>query len=192
MEMTSAEHPGDQRSLIESLAAGDERALEDVIARDGPWLRGVVFSVLGDRADADDVMQRIWLRLWERREQLTGVDNWPNWLYTLARNAAVDAARAASRRRGLLQRVKMFRTPDRSAARPADEDLLADERRRRTLRAIEALDEKYRTVLVLRVWRELGYREIARALGITPQAVATRLVRARRMLRAKLMRGEGQ
>ena len=192
MEMTSAEHPEDQRSLIESLAAGDERALEDVIARDGPWLRGVVFSVLGNRADADDVMQRIWLRLWERREQLTGVDNWPNWLYTLGRNAAVDAARAASRRRGLWQRVKTFRTPDRSAARPADEDILADERRRRTLRAIEALDEKYRIVLVLRVWRGFGYREIARTLGITPQAVETRLVRARRMLRAKLMRGEGQ
>jgi RNA polymerase sigma-70 factor (ECF subfamily) len=64
--------------------------------------------------------------------------------------------------------------------------LISSERLNITMRAIESLGEKYRTVLVLRVWRDLSYTEIARTLDITPQAVETRLVRARRMLRAKL------
>ncbi|MDP6046202.1 MAG: sigma-70 family RNA polymerase sigma factor, partial [Phycisphaerae bacterium] len=67
-----------------------------------------------------------------------------------------------------------------------DRELISSERLNITMRAIESLGEKYRTVLVLRVWRDLSYTEIARTLDITPQAVETRLVRARRMLRAKL------
>jgi len=190
MQMTSVEHPDQQRLLIESLIAGRPGALEELIARHGPWVRGAIFAVLGASDDVDDVLQQVWLRLWERREQLAGVANWRNWLYTLARNAAIDAGRSNTRRRGLFQRMKMLWSPQRQAPGPVDEDLLAAERRTQTLRAVEALDEKYRIVLVLRVWRELGYREIARVLGITAQAVETRLVRARRMLREKLMRGE--
>jgi len=192
MQMTSIERGDEERLLIESLVAGEAGALEALMACHGAWVRGAVYSVLGSSSDVDDVLQQVWLRLWERREQLGGVSNWRNWLYTLARNAAIDSGRAATRRRGLWRRLKMLWSPDRATARGADEDLIVDERRRKTLRAIEALDEKYRIVLVLRVWREMSYREIARTLDITPQAVETRLVRARRMLREKLMRGKGQ
>ena len=190
--MTSVEHPEQQQLLIESLSAGRPEALEDVIDRHGPWVRGVVFAVLGNANDVDDVLQKVWLRLWERREQLAGLDNWRSWLHTLARNAAIDVRRSAARRRGLWQQVKLLWSPDHGRYRSADCDLQAAEERNTTLRAIEALDEKYRVVLVLRVWRGLGYRDIARTLGITPQAVETRLVRARRMLREELMRGEQQ
>jgi len=191
MQMTSVDHCDEERLLIESLAAGEARALEDLIALHGPWVRGAVYGVLGSSGDVDDVMQHVWLRLWERREQLVGLSNWRNWLYTIARNAATDAGRAATRRRGLWQRVKLLWSPDSLAPTP-HEELVVDERRRKTLQAIETLDEKYRTVLVLRVWREMSYREIAQSLDITAQAVETRLVRARRMLREKLMRGKGQ
>ena len=190
MQMTSVEHPEQQQLLIESLSAGRPEALEDVIDRHGPWVRGVVFAILGNSNDVDDVLQKVWLRLWERREQLGGVGNWRNWLYTLARNAAIDVKRSATRRHGLWQHVKLQWSAGRSHSRSAECDLLAAEQHTLTLKAIEALDEKYRIVLILRVWRGLGYRDIARTVGITPQAVETRLVRARRMLREKLMRGE--
>ncbi len=190
--MTSVEHPGSQRLLIESLASGEGRALEDFIACHGQWVRGAVYSVLGASADVDDVMQQVWLRLWQRREQLAEITNWRSWLYTMARHAAIDAGRAATRRHALWQRVKRAWSPSRSVGEAADADLLADEQRAAALRAIEALDEKYRLVLVLRVWNQMSYSDIAQTVGITPQAVETRLVRARRMLREKLMRGKHQ
>jgi len=190
MPMASVEHPERHQVLIESLIAGRPQALEELIARHEPWVRGAVFAVLGRSDDVDDVLQQVWLKVWQRRSQLGGVTNWRNWLYTLARNTAIDAGRSAARRRGLWQRVKTLVSRRRRAHGPVDEDLQAAERHARTIQAVEALDEKYRAVLVLRVWHGLGYREIARTLGITPQAVETRLVRARRMLRDKLMRGE--
>ena len=192
MQMTSVEHPGEQRLLIESLASGEGGALEDFIACHGQWVRGAVYSVLGASDDVDDVMQQVWLRLWQRREQLTEITNWRSWLYTMARNAAVDAGRATTRRRGLWQRVKTAWSPGHLVSRAADADLLAAEQRVLAMRAIDALEEKYRLVLVLRVWNHMSYREIAHIAGITPQAVETRLVRARRMLREKLMRGKRQ
>ena len=190
MQMTSAEHH-DQRPETESPTAEEKRALEEIIALHHRWVRGVVLAVTGRADDVDDVTQQVWMRLWERRDQLASVTDLRKWLYTLARNAAIDEGRSTTRRRGLWRRFKLFWRPGRPGPRPGD-DLAAAERRKITLRAIEALDEKYRSVMILRVWQEMSYDEIARTLDITPQAVETRLVRARRMLRAKLMPEENK
>jgi len=190
MQMAIAEHPDRQQSQGPRPDDMDRRAFDDLVARHDRWVRGAVFSVLGRSGDVDDVAQQVWLKVWQRRDRLAGVDDLRKWLYTLARNAALDAGRSSARRRGLWQRLKAAWRGTAASARPADEGLIAAERRTRTLRAIESLDEKYRTVLVLRVWEEMSYVEIARTLEITPQAVETRLVRARRMLRDKLMRGQ--
>ena len=186
MQMTSVDHNDRQRPETESPTAEEKRALEEIIALHHRWVRSAVLAITGRADDVDDVTQQVWMRLWERRDQLASVTDLRKWLYTLARNAAIDAGRSSTRRRGLWRRFKLLWRPGRSDPRPAD-DLLAAERRKTTLQAIEALEEKYRTVLVLRVWQEMSYDEIARTLDITPQAVETRLVRARRMLRAKLM-----
>jgi len=192
MQMAIAEHPDRQRSSGTRPSDIDRRAFDDLVAQHDGWVRGAAFSVLGRSADVDDVVQQVWLKVWERRDQLAGVSDLRKWLYTLARNAAVDAGRSSARRNGLWRRFKAMWPGGRSLSRPADEGLIAAERRRQTLRAIESLDAKYRAVLVLRVWEEMSYDQIARTLEITPQAVETRLVRARRMLRDKLMRGEGK
>jgi len=190
--MAIAENPEQQQLPPEPPAAAGQRAFDDLVARHDRWVRGVVFSVLGRGDDVDDVVQQIWLKVWERRDRLDGVGDLRKWLYTLARNAAVDSGRSSARRRGLWRRFKMLWRADRSVSRSADEDLMTAERRKMTLRAIESLDDKYRIVLVLRVWHEMSYDEIARTLDITPQAVETRLVRARRTLRDRLMRGQGK
>jgi len=191
MQMTSVDHNDRQRPETESPTAEEKRALEEIIALHHRWVRSAVLAITGRADDVDDVTQQVWMRLWERRDQLASVTDLRKWLYTLARNAAIDAGRSSTRRRGLWRRFKLLWRPGRSDPRPAD-DLLAAERRKTTLQAIEALEEKYRTVLVLRVWQEMSYDEIARTLDITSQAVETRLVRARRMLRDKLMPEEKQ
>ncbi|MDP6546472.1 MAG: RNA polymerase sigma factor [Phycisphaerae bacterium] len=184
--MTSVEHHDMPRPESELPTAKEKRALEEIIALHHRWVRSVVLAVTGRADDVDDVTQQVWMRLWQRRDQLASVTDLRKWLYTLARNAAIDAGRSTTRRRGWWRRFKLLWRPGRSDPGPAD-DMIASERRKTTLQAIEALDEKYRTVLVLRVWQEMSYDEIARTLDITPQAVETRLVRARRMLRGKLM-----
>ena len=186
MQMSSVEHNDRRSPEAEPPSAAEKQALEEIIALHHQWVRGVVLAITGRSDDVDDVTQQVWMRLWERRDQLAAVTDLRKWLYRLTRNAAIDAGRSTTRRRGLWRRFKLLWRPGRSDQRPVD-DLIASERSRITMRAIESLGEKYRTVLVLRAWRDMSYDEIAQTLEITPQAVETRLVRARRMLRAKLM-----
>ena len=185
MRITSAEHHDKQRPEREPPTATQKRALEEIIALHERWVRSVVLAVTGRPDDVDDVTQQVWMRLWENRDQLASITDLRKWLYRMTRNAAVDAGRSTTRRRGLWRRFKLLWRPERSGPRP-DDDLIAAERSKITMQAIESLGEKYRTVLVLRVWRDMSYNEIAQTLDITPLAVETRLVRARRMLRAKL------
>jgi len=182
--MNSAEHH-DRRQEPQPPSDSEKRALEEIIALHETWVRGVVLAVTGRPDDVDDVTQQVWMRLWESRDQLSNVEDLRKWLYRMARNAAIDAGRSTTRRRGFWKRVKQFWRPGAPVAQP-DEDMISAEQSKRTMGAIESLDEKYRTVMVLRVWREMSYDEIAHTLDITPAAVETRLVRARRMLRARL------
>ncbi|MDP7287848.1 MAG: RNA polymerase sigma factor [Phycisphaerae bacterium] len=186
MQMTSAGHH-DRRPEPEKPTAAQKRALEEIIALHERWVRSVVLAVTGRPDEVDDVTQQVWMQMWRRRDQLESVTDLRKWLYTLARNAAIDAGRSTTRRRGLWRRfTSLWRHEQSESKRRPDRELISSERLNITMRAIESLGEKYRTVLVLRVWRDLSYTEIARTLDITPQAVETRLVRARRMLRAKL------
>jgi len=185
MAMTSAEHHDRPQQRPDKPTEAEKQALEQIIALHERWVRSVVLAVTGRPDDVDDVTQQVWMQMWRRRDQLASITDLRKWLYAMARNAAIDAGRSTTRRRGLWRRVKELWKHDRSPRRP-EAELISDERQRITMSAIESLGEKYRTVLVLRVWRDMSYEEIAQTLDITPQAVETRLVRARRMLRAKL------
>jgi len=185
MPMTSAEHHDRPQQPADKPTEAEKRALEQIIALHERWVRSVVLAVTGRPDDVDDVTQQVWMQMWRRRDQLASVNDLRKWLYAMARNAAIDAGRSTTRRRGLWRRFKELWKHDRSPRRP-EAELISEERQRTTISAIESLGEKYRAVLVLRVWRDMSYEEIAQTLDITPQAVETRLVRARRMLRAKL------
>ena len=189
MQMPSAEQRDPDRRLFGLLASGDAAAMTAVVARHERWLRGVAFSALGRPDDVDDVLQQVWLALWRRRDELPNVANCRNWLYRLTRNAAIDAGRSARRRRMLWRGiVRRFR---RQAGR-ADEEAARQDVLRSALQAVRELDEKYRTVLVLRVWHGLSYRRIAETLDLPVETVETRLLRARRQLRGKLARGKDE
>lgn len=172
--------------LARSLAAREAEALSELVRRHEPWLRGVVYSVLGATDEVDDVLQHVWQTVWRRREELGEVANWRNWLYRTARRASIDAWRSRRRRRKLgrdlaQQRPSPTVGPDRAELR---------EQYERTLRAVSGLPEKYRIVLTLRAWQGMSYERIAQTLGLRVATVETRLVRARRMLRDSLGRQE--
>ncbi len=70
--------------------------------------------------------------------------------------------------------------------------LLESEERERVNRALDALDERYRSVIVLLYYQKLPYEEIAAILGVPVKTVETRLYRARKMLRKALGEEEGR
>lgn len=174
--------------VFQAVQAGDRFALEELISRHSRWVRGVVYAQLGDVHLTEDVVQQVWLRVWERAASLREPALWRAWLVRLARNVAYDELRARRQdREGLLGAARIRTRNSEEPGRP-DETLAAEEEKRRVMEALQGLPAIYREPLVLKQLEGWTYQEIGDVLGLPADTVETRLVRARRLLRETLNR----
>jgi RNA polymerase sigma-70 factor, ECF subfamily len=182
--------------LVARLQAGDDAAFETLVRTHGGRLLAVARRFFVDEQDARDVVQEAFLAAFrsigsfDRRAQLS------TWLHRVVVNAALMKLRTRRRRReeSIDDLLPRFDEEGRRAVDgppwepPTDALLQRREIQVRVRRAIERLPDAYRTVLLLRDIEELDTDESATMLGITPQAVKTRLHRARQALRTQLAR----
>ena len=129
-----------------------------------------------DPATADDVLGDVLLVLWRRLGDVPADLPLP-WAYGVARRCLANSRRTAARQQQLVRRV--------AAERPVEDD--GDDR---LAEALEALPEDDRELLRLWAWEQLPPREIAVVLGVSPNAAAIRLHRAKKRLRTLLEAGK--
>ncbi|MCG3132316.1 MAG: ECF RNA polymerase sigma-E factor [Phycisphaerae bacterium] len=174
-----------QTALVEAVRARDPSAFSEWVQRNSRWVRGVVYAVLGDKDRVDDVVQQVWMAVWQRIETLNDPQRWKTWLYSIARHAALDAGRDTTRRRRGQAGGIVDEPPDPREVDPGRK-LERRERHERVLQAIEALPPLYREPFVLRHLEGWSYRQIADVMDMPVDSVETRLVRAMRMMRQAL------
>lgn len=180
--MPRAEEFDAEEPVIDAIRGGDRYAFDELVRRQGRWVRGVVFGVLGRRDCVDDVTQQVWTAVWQRIGELRDPKSWRSWLYRMARNSAVDAGRDLTRRR-------KQSTPlgDRDVPIGGTSSIsYGDEQQGRVFNAVQGLPAIYREPFVLRHLNDWSYRQIADVMGLPIDSVETRLVRARRLLREAL------
>ena len=187
--MRQGEEHDPDRQLVQAVARGESDALVELMRRNGAWVRGVIFAACGTAELTDDVQQQVWLSAWRRAGSLSDPARWRGWLYALAYHAGIDAARRASRRRKLLRGLRRHGPRREAAPHGGERRLVLREAHQRALEAVRELPEIYRAPFVLRHLADWNYRQIAQAMDLPVETVETRLVRARRMLRAKLAAG---
>lgn len=137
----------------------------------------VALHSLGTPQDADDAVQEVFLRLYQRAEPFDSPEHLRRWLLRVTVNYCRDVLKSPWRRR----RVSLESLPELPAFQREEERVL--------YQTVMSLPEKYRTVLDLFYYEELSVREIAALLHIEVSAVTTRLSRARGKLKDAL--GEG-
>jgi RNA polymerase sigma factor (sigma-70 family) len=170
----------DGQLLKQFLACRDEAAFAALVRRHGPMVLGVCRRVLGNATDADDAFQATFIVLVRKAGSLTSRSFLGDWLHGVARHAALDATRAAARRRAKEQVM----------ARP---EVQADEVRNDWLplldQELSRLPEKYRLAIVLCDLEGKTRHEAAAQLGWPEGTVAGRLARGRDLLAKRLIRG---
>jgi RNA polymerase sigma-70 factor (ECF subfamily) len=172
-------------ALVSAAQQGSRVAANRLVRQHDGWVRGVIYGITGRRDLVDDVAQQVWTQVWERLGSLNDPARLRAWLYSVARNAAIDASQERRRRGAVgLDFVVdgLGDGPGRNPARQA----VGDEVYATLLRAVEALPALYREPFVLRHLEDWSYAQIAELLGLSVEAVETRLVRARRLLREML------
>lgn len=166
----------------------DEVDLAGLVGTYSPLLFRVAHSVLRSRAEAEDAVQDVFVRVMERRGSLATVRDMRVWLVRIAWNLALD------RRRRIRPEQFDEGFAESLVARdlPADEALSEARRMRAVLREMERLPKGERHVLLLSVIEELGTAEMAEVLGRSESAVRALLFRARTRLRERLEKGEAR
>jgi len=142
----------------------------------------VALSLVRNPAEAEDVVQDVFLRVLERKRELAAIVDLRPWLVRIAWNLALDRYRRVRPR----QMDDLFAEALVSADLPADQALDEAGRIRQVLGAIERLPGKEREALLLSAMDELSTVEIAAVLGRSESSVRSLLFRARAHLRQRL------
>jgi RNA polymerase sigma-70 factor, ECF subfamily len=167
--------------LAEAFRDGDDPAFSILFDRYRRPLYVFALKMLGDADTASDVVQDVFLVIYERRRQLIHPESFRSWLFAIGRNRCLSHFR---RTRG---RVPLEEAPDEAVTvEPPADGREADADLGLVRRALAGLRVEYREVLVLREYQDLSYREIAEITEATESAVKSRLFKARRALHEAL------
>jgi len=184
----------DISELVRNAKEGDDEAFGMLVEQYQDRIYGYVFRMLHDSDEAEDVAQEVFIRAYQNLAGFREAASFPTWLYRIATNLAIDAARARkSRRTNSFSLDEPVETDEGEMQRqlPADMpgpvDLVESSELQRTVaEAIAQLSAKLRTVITLYDIEGLSYKEIAEVLGCPVGTVKSRLFNARNQLRDKL------
>jgi len=154
------ESPQRDEELLAGFMSGDQAMFESLVCRYEKPLYAFLCRMTGDETEAEDLFQETFVRVCRHGDTFEGRGSFKSWLYAIAANAC----------RSHLATRKVRRTGDQPAVEPVDPapqpaaSLAASEAGERVKLAVAALPAEQREVLVLKVYQDLSYPEIARAL----------------------------
>ena len=178
--------------LMVRIAEGDDDSFEILVNRHQTSILNLIYRFIGDRAQAKDLAQEVFIRVWQAAKTYKPEAKFTTWIYRITANLCFNELKS-SRRKKLLQFLrsdvdhKIQTEEDFPDSSQSPEDLLlAGERSRQITNAIQSLPDNQRIALVLKRYECLSYNEIAQILGCSVSAVESLLVRAKRTLQEKL------
>ena len=183
---------GREAALVERCAAGDEGACAELVAIHQRMVFGLALHLLGDRDEALDLSQEVFLRVFRTISSFRGQSALRTWIYRIVINQARNRQRWWRRRHrseqvSLDDHLQQFGDLESEGDVLPDRLLASKETADRIWQALGRLPFDQRTALILREVDGLRYEEIAFSLGVAVGTVKSRLTRARQALRADLL-----
>jgi RNA polymerase sigma-70 factor (ECF subfamily) len=182
---------GREAALVQRCASGDEVACADLVSEHQRMVFQLALNLLGDRDEALDVSQEVFLRVFRTIHRFRGQSSLRTWIYRIAVNQARNRHRFWRRRHRADQVSLDAHVAEHGdflsngEARP-DRVLAQKELAARLQTALDHLPFDQRTAIVLREVDGLSYEEIGYSLGVAVGTVKSRLTRARQALRLEL------
>lgn len=171
-----------EAELLARYAAGDARAARALVGRLGPRAFAFATRVLGNRAEAEEVVQEAMIRLWRQAPAWrTGEARVSTWLYRVVSNLCTDRLRGR-RPMAPLDAAQVLE----DGAPGAEDRILAKNRAQALTAALQHLPDRQRQAVVLRHLEGLANPEIAEIMGIGVEAVESLTARGKRALAAAL------
>jgi RNA polymerase sigma-70 factor (ECF subfamily) len=182
-----------EQTLIEKAKAGDTRAFDVLVKRHESKIYNLLLGITGSRTAADDLFQESFLTAWRKIRSFRGDSSLSTWLYRIAVNTAL----MKKRKKGRVNTVSIdapIVLDGKDVKREFQDDwsksplasMENTELKERVSKAIGALPEKYKAVLIMRDMEGLSNEEVKKVLNISLPSVKSRLHRARFAVRNEL------
>ncbi len=152
-----------------------------------PTLYRIAYRITGDGTAAEDLCQEAFIKYLQRTKPLPSIDQTRYWLIRVVHNLSLNFEKRKNRERRAVGRLKLQPLQDNPTG---ESELLKNESTTLVQQALKQIPYKMRTVLILREYADMSYREIAKTIGISESNVKVRIYRAREQLR-KLLSEEG-
>ncbi|MFQ5903073.1 MAG: RNA polymerase sigma factor [Candidatus Binatia bacterium] len=182
--MVSAQDP--DRDLVQRSQGGDRLAFNQLVLKYRNRVMGVATRMLGDRVEAEDLAQDVFVKVYHGLQGFQGEALFSTWLYRVTANSCLNRRR---RRKRESQVTQVVDDPERVFSDRASNPHTLLERKELKVfleKAIQALPQEQRMVLILRDIEGLSYEEIADSLGLELGTVRSRLHRARLEVQASV------
>ncbi len=193
----SAPAADEDRGLVDRARGGDAGAFEALVRRYQGWVFTLALRMLGDRAEAEDVAQEVFLKAYRGLRGFRAESRFSTWLYAIASRHCLTHLEARARQ------PRAYAPAGRAGAGEGDDlpsavDRLPDgapladalmerwDLARLVQAELQQLKEEHRVILILRDIQGMAYEEIAEVLAVELGTVRSRLHRARMDLRARL------
>jgi len=180
---------------IEELLAGERQAFDRLVSRHADRIFNLCYRLLGDRDEADDCAQDVFLKVFRNFKQFRGDSKFSTWIYSIAVNTCRNRRKSADYR--FWRRILRFGAASAEEGGvlnpeiedPAPSPLTLLTRREQEIllqKAMDALPQDQKTVIVLRHVEGLSYEEICQITGYNPGTLKSKLARARQLLHKNL------
>ena len=170
--------------LVGDYLKGDEKSLEILIKRYLGPIYGFVFRFVGNREDAEEIAQEVFVKVWRNLKKFNQSKSFKTWIFSIAKNTAVDFLRK--------RRIQFFSETEIETVAdpmPLPQELLEKAEAAKLLEsALNKLELKYRMVLYLYYNDHFNFREIAEILGEPLNTIKSRHRRALIILKKLLLK----
>ncbi len=172
------------QELLTRLKNGDMLAFDQVYDRYSHKLFSFVFKILKDEAEADDIVQEVFVKIWESREKLGDYKLLNSYIFTIAYNNSINLIRKRINNNKYLEHLKNSSVIQTSPS--AISEVEFNELKNQVEKLIANLPDRQKQVYFLHREKGLTYPEIAQQLGISKNTVENHMVKALKFLRQNI------
>lgn len=169
-----------ENDLLARIAQGDEAAFGVVFHHYQKKIYSYTFHLTGSKGLAEELVQDVFLKVWQHRTTLPGLLRFDNWLFTIARNKVFDLLKTMAKEVAFRRQMAVMLDP---ASNAVDDSIFARENEERLQKALDCLPPRQKQIFTLSRHQGLKHDEIAARLHISRHTVKTHLVQALRTLR---------
>lgn len=184
--VTNKNLKSDEDILVAAINRGDQDAFKQIIEAYQDKIMRVCMGFVGNREDAEDLAQDVFIQLFKSSSGLRGEARLSTWLYRVAVNKSLNHIRSRKLKKQY-ENIEISDAFDPASGEEADDRIKASDHRKALREAIGRLPENQRTAFILQKYEELSYEEISKVMKLSLSSVQSLIFRARKNLQDYLL-----